>query len=63
MKNICKKYKLDPQTFEAFVKVSIKDLDLKEKINVLNPEYLKVKKYIDAVKDLLLNGDISNGSN
>lgn len=63
MKNICKKHKLDPQTFESFVKVSVKDLELKEKINRLNPEYLKVKKYIDAVKDLLLNGDISNGSN
>ena len=60
MKKICKKYNLNPETYSKFISVIIKNLNFKESVNLLNPQLQKVKPYLDAVKELLEKGDISN---
>ena len=60
MKKICKKYNLNHETYNKFISVIIKNLNFKESVNLLNPELQKVKPYLDAVKELLEKGDISN---
>ena len=60
MKKIFKKYNLNPETYNKFISVIIKNLNFKESVNLLNPELQKVKPYLDAVKELLEKGDISN---
>lgn len=52
MKNLCKKYKINNHEFKSFSKSFIKSLNSS---NIENKEF---KKYIDAVTDLLQNGDI-----
>lgn len=54
------KYNLNPETYNKFISVIIKNLNFKESINLLNPQLQKVKPYLDAVKELLEKGDISN---
>lgn len=53
MKNLCKKYKINNHEFKSFSKSFVKSLNSS---NIENKEF---KKYIDAVTDLLQNGDIS----
>lgn len=60
MKKICKKYNLNPETYNKFISVIIKNLNFKESVNLLNPQLQNVKPYLDAVKELLEKGDISN---
>ena len=49
MKKICKKYNLNPETYNKFISVIIKNLNFKESVNLLNPQLQKVKPYLDAV--------------
>lgn len=53
MKSLCKKYKISNHEFKTFSKSFIKSLN---STNVDNKEF---KKYVDAVIDLLQNGDIN----
>lgn len=57
MKNICKKYKINNHEFKIFSKSFISSLSENKLIENLGPE---VKNYINALKDLLENGDIKN---
>lgn len=57
MKNICKKYKINNREFKIFSKSFISSLSENKLIENLGPE---VKNYINALKDLLENGDIKN---
>ena len=57
---VCKKYNLNPETYNRFISVIIKNLNFKESVNLLNPQLQKVKPYLDAVKELLEKGDISD---
>lgn len=58
MTNLCNKYKLNPLTLKKFINESVSLIELKEIGIKNNSEYKILKPYLDAIKDLLKNGDI-----
>lgn len=58
MIKLCIKHKLNPKIMNDFINETIKYIELNETVKKNNYQYKAMKPYIEAVKDLLRNGDI-----
>lgn len=60
MKNLCIKHKLNPKIMKDFIDETIRQIKLGESAKQNDAQYKIAKPYIEAIKDLLKNGDIKN---
>lgn len=58
MRRVCLKHGVQPETLRLFVKNIILNIEKTENLKKDDPQFKVMKPCINAVKDLLLNGDI-----
>lgn len=56
--NVCKKYKLDLISFDNFCKQVVENIDYTSSHVKDKESFTKMKNYVDALKELILKGDI-----
>ena len=60
MFNLCKKYKLNPGMMRDFINETLRIIKFNENAKKNDYQYKIMKPYLDAIKDLLENGDIKD---
>lgn len=58
MHKLCVKHNLNPKVMRSFIDETIRLINLNESAKKSDPQFKMMKPYIEAVKDLLKNGDI-----
>lgn len=58
MRRVCLKHGVQPETLNLFVKNIVLNIEKMENIKKDDTQFKVMKPCINAVKDLLLNGDI-----
>ncbi len=58
MRRVCLKYGVQPETLNLFVKNIVLNIEKMENIKKDDHQFKVMKPCINAIKDLLLNGDI-----